>query len=184
MFNFLQDLVVVANCLPHIACLWTPLPPTINESSAIKDIKQKLPSSQYVRPSFQKIISYPTLAFGQETSMNLSVFHEQRDLGYHICWKAPSIGYHICIYFSTKHPFQPVECWISPPRSMFEFLGHHQPDATDEAVAQSCAHWVKIDALSNSWDISHLKAVWTPKGVEGERKTRLSKLGTPHIPWK
>lgn len=33
---------------------------------------------------------------------------------------------------------------------MFEFLGHHQPDATDEAVAQSCAHSVKIDALSNS----------------------------------
>lgn len=85
MFNFLQDLVVVANCLPYIACLWTPLPPTVNESSAIKDIKQKLPSSQYVRPSFQKIISYPSLAFRQETSMNLSVFHEQGDLGYHIC---------------------------------------------------------------------------------------------------
>ena len=180
MFNFLQDLVVVANCLPYIACLWTPLPPTVNESSAIKDIKQKLPSSQYVRPSFQKIISYPSLAFRQETSMNLSVFQEQGDLGYHICWKAPSIWIPHLHFFFNKHSVQPVECFFRLQDQCLSFW----------VIISQMPLMKQLRSLVHTrWKSMHcpipLKAVWTPKGwFEAERKTGLSKWGTPHIPLK
>lgn len=167
MFNFLQDLVVVANCVPYIACLWAPLPPTVNESFAIKDIKQKLPSSQYVRPSFKNIISYPTLAFRQETSINLSVFHEQEDLGYHICWKAPSIGYHICMLFQQNIPSNQssVLCFFRLQDQCLSFwIIISQMPLMKQLRSLVHTRWKSMHCPIPD-DFSYLKAVWTPKGV-------------------
>lgn len=184
MFNFLQDLVVVANCLPYIACLWTPLPPTVYESSAIKDIKQKLSVISICKAIFSENHIIPHFGIWTRNKYESICFHEQKDLGYHICWKAPSIGYHICILFQQNIPSNQssvlfaskINVWVSGSSS-------------------ARCHWwsscAVLCTLGENRCIVQFLRFFTSQGrsdseksVEGERKTHLSKWGTPHIPLK
>ncbi len=132
-------------------------------SSTLQDIKQKLSLSQYVRPSLQEMISYPTLALGKK-----HVFFSMKRGSWIASVKNQQpldATKKICIFYSiNQNPSnnKRVE-FLLPPRSMFEFLGHHQPNATGEAVVQSCARSGKIDASSNSWSKKCVSKLGTPR---------------------